>query len=347
MKKKIILSDVSLRDGNHAVSHQIDKKIISEYCNFCEKIGIDVVEVGHGNGLGASSLSIGRSKVKDRDFYLLARSILKKSKMSIHSIPGFSKIDDLSKAIDLGVDIVRVGCNSTDIDITKKQIDYCFKSKVEAWGVLMMFHLVLDKDKYLDKIKFLVDLGIKNIIIMDSAGYMLPSDIQKVFKKIKNKFKVNLGMHAHNNLGMAIANSIISISSGGTILDSSIRGFGAGAGNAQLEVLATVLKRLKHDIKLNFEQLYDFAEYFPKLCEKKVNYENVFSNPENILSAEHGIFSGFSSKVDYFSKKFNVSKIEAFKAIGEKKLVAGQEDLVMNILYNLKNKKNKKSKIKK
>ncbi len=341
MKKKIILSDVSLRDGNHAVSHQIDKKIITEYCNFCEKIGIDVVEVGHGNGLGASSLSIGRSKVKDNEFFSLARSILKKSKLSIHSIPGFSKISDVSKAIDLGVDIVRVGCNSTDIDISKKQIDYCLKSKIEVWGVLMMFHLVLDKDKYLDKIKFLIDMGVKNVIIMDSAGYMLPDDIQKVFKKIKKNFKLNLGMHAHNNLGMAIPNSVIAVSSGGTILDSSIRGFGAGAGNAQLEILATVLKRLKYDVKLNFDQLYNFAENFPKLCSKRVSYKNVFSNPENILSAEHGIFSGFSSKVDYFSKKFNVSKIEGFKAIGKKKLVAGQEDLIMNILYNLKKSKNK------
>ncbi|MDC0972205.1 hypothetical protein OAR45_03260 [Candidatus Pelagibacter sp.] len=341
MKKKIILSDVSLRDGNHAVSHQIDKKIIRDYCNFCEKIGIDIVEVGHGNGLGASSLSVGRSKVKDKDLFTLARSILKKSKLSIHSIPGFSKINDVSKAIHLGVDIVRVGCNSTDIDISKKQIDYCFKSKVEVWGVLMMFHLVLDKNKYLDKIKFLVDLGIKNVIIMDSAGYMLPQDIQKVFQNIKKKFNINIGMHAHNNLGMAIPNSITSITAGGTILDSSIRGFGAGAGNAQLEVLATVLKRLKYDIKLNFDQLYNFAEYFPKLCENRVEYKNVFSNPENILSAENGIFSGFSSKVDYFSKKFNVSKIEGFKEIGKKKLVAGQEDLIMNILYNLKKTKKK------
>ena len=146
-KKKIIISDVTLRDGNHAVNHSINEKVIKKYCNLIDETGVNIVEVGHGNGLGASSLSIGRSSVTDEKALKIARSHLKKTKLSIHSIPGFSKINDLKVAINCGVDIFRIGTNSTEIDTTFSQIEFCNKNKVECWGVLMMAHLVYDKKK--------------------------------------------------------------------------------------------------------------------------------------------------------------------------------------------------------
>ena len=121
---KIIISDVTLRDGNHAINHSINEKIIRNYCEFIEETGVKIVEVGHGNGLGASSLSIGRSNISDEKALKTARSILKKTKLSIHSIPGFSRIDDLKKAIDCGVDIFRIGTNSTEIDTIYSQIEF-------------------------------------------------------------------------------------------------------------------------------------------------------------------------------------------------------------------------------
>ena len=179
-KNKIIISDVTLRDGNHAVNHSINEKVIRSYCELIDETGVNIVEVGHGNGLGASSLSIGRSNISDEKALKIARSTLKKTKLSVHSIPGFSRIDDLKKAIDCGVDIFRIGTNSTEIDTTFSQIEFCKKNNVEYWGVLMMAHLVYDKEKtYLDKIKFLNDLGVKTIVIMDSAGIFLPDLVKK------------------------------------------------------------------------------------------------------------------------------------------------------------------------
>jgi 4-hydroxy 2-oxovalerate aldolase len=163
--KKIIISDVTLRDGNHAVNHRISLKTIQEYCSFVEKAKIPIVEVGHGNGLGASSLSIGRSYVPDSLALKKARSILKKTKLSIHSIPGFSTLDHIKSAIDCGVDIFRIGCNSTEIDTIIKQVDYCKKNNVETWGVLMMFHLIYPDKEYLNKIKLSAHIRIVAIFI--------------------------------------------------------------------------------------------------------------------------------------------------------------------------------------
>ena len=337
--KKIIISDVTLRDGNHAVNHRISLKTIHEYCSFVEKAKIPIVEVGHGNGLGASSLSIGRSYVPDNLALKKARSILKKTKLSIHSIPGFSTLDHIKSAIDCGVDIFRIGCNSTEIDTIIKQVDYCKKNNVETWGVLMMFHLIYPDKEYLKKIKFLKDIGLKTVVIMDSAGCLLPSDVKKIFLNIK-KFKLNFGFHAHNNLGCAVYNTIEALNAGATILDASMRGFGAGAGNTQLEILLTILKNKKLIQEINLDSVYQMSENFRLILENDgLNYVNAFSEPMNVLSANFGLFSGFASQVNFFSKKFKLSKLEAFKAIAEKKLVAGQEDLIMNIMYNLKNKK--------
>jgi 4-hydroxy 2-oxovalerate aldolase len=340
-KNKLIVSDVSLRDGNHAVSHKINKDIIKNYCIEAEKTNVQIIEVGHGNGLGASSLSIGRSLITDEQALKTARKNLKKTKLSIHSIPGFARIDDLKMAIDCGVDIFRIGTNSTEIDTLNSQIEFCKKNNLETWGVMMMAHLVYNKEKdYLKQIKYLVDLGIKTIVIMDSAGIFLPNDIADIFTNIKKKFKINLGFHGHNNFGCAVWNSIIAYQNGANIIDASIKGFGAGAGNTQLDVLITVLEKLniKTDIRIN--NLYDLAKKFPTLLKKnKINFKNPFSEPKNIMSANYGLFSGFASKVDYYSEKFKLDDVEAFRSIGKKRLVAGQEDLIFNILLNLKNKK--------
>ena len=341
VKNKAIISDVTLRDGNHAVNHSINEKVIRSYCELIDETGVNIVEVGHGNGLGASSLSIGRSNISDEKALKIARSALKKTKLSIHSIPGFSRIDDLKKAIDCGVDIFRIGTNSTEIDTTFSQIEFCKKNNVEYWGVLMMAHLVYDKEKtYLDKIKFLHNLGVKTIIIMDSAGIFLPDDLKEIITNIKKKFKIRVGFHGHNNFGSAVWNSVTAHLYGAEIIDVSIKGFGAGAGNTQMDVFLTVLEKINIKTNIKINKIYQIAKKFPKILEKeKIKYKNPFSEPKNIMSANYGLFSGFASKVDYFSEKFNLDDIEAFKAIGSKRLVAGQEDLIFNVLYNLKKKK--------
>ena len=338
--KKLIISDVTLRDGNHAVNHKINEKIIKKYCEKIDETGIDLVEVGHGNGLGASSLAIGYSSVSDKKSLKLARSVLKKAKLSVHSIPGFSRIDDLKLAIDCGVDIFRIGTNATEIDTTFSQIEFCKKNNVETWGVLMMAHLVVDKKKsYLNKIKMLKEIGINTIVIMDSAGILLPNQLTEIIKNIKKKFKIKVGFHGHNNLGTAVWNSIAAIDSGAEIIDVSIKGFGAGAGNTQMDIFLTVVKKLGFKTNINLQDIYNLAKEFPDILKKeKIKYQNPFSEPKNIMSANYGLFSGFASKVDYYSNKLKLNDMNAFRAIGEKKLVAGQEDLIFNILYNLKKK---------
>jgi 4-hydroxy 2-oxovalerate aldolase len=200
----------------------------------------------------------------------------------------------------------------------------------------------MNNKEYVNKIKFLKTLGLKTVIIMDSAGCILPSEVKKIFLELK-KIKVNFGFHAHNNLGNAIWNSIEAYKGGANILDVSLRGFGAGAGNAQMEILLTILKKMykKTFERFDMNQIHHMSENFRKILDKnRIKNINSFSEPMNILSANYGLFSGFASHVNNFSKIFRVNKLKSFEAIGSKKLVAGQEDLIMNIMFNLSGKKN-------
>ena len=337
LKKNIIISDVTLRDGNHAINHQIPKEALKNYCKASSDAGIKIIEVGHGNGLGASSLSIGKSKIKMQEALKLAKENIGKSKLSIHSIPGFSTIEEIKKAIDCGVDIFRIGTNSPDVDISFQQINFCQKKNKEVWGVLMMSHLVFEKKEYLTKVKSLLNEGVKTIIFMDSAGYFLPNDVKEIFQNLTQRFKANFGFHGHNNLGCAVWNSVIAANYGCKILDASIRGFGAGAGNTQLEVLASVLKKLGAKTNLSMEKIFYLSDRFPNMF-KNVSIKNCFSNASNILSANYGLFSGFAPKVENFSKKYKINRFKSYEAIGKRKLVAGQEDLIPDILLDLKKK---------
>ena len=239
--KEIIISDHTLRDGNHSVSHKISLNQIEKYCKFAESANIPIVEVGHGNGLGASSLLIGTSNHTDEEMISTARKNLLKTKLCVHSIPGISTLKkNIIPAIDLGVDIFRIASHCTEATVTKTHIEYLKNHNKTVYGVLMMSSLC-NTNTLVEESKKMESYGADAIIIMDSTGTYLPFDVEERIKALTNNLKINVGFHGHNNLNMSVINSIVAIQQGASIIDACIRGFGAGAGNTQLEILVPVL----------------------------------------------------------------------------------------------------------
>ena len=199
--------DLTLRDGSHAISHQLTEKMIIEYCDFAEDAGIEVIEVGHGNGLGASSLLIGESLLSDSDIIKIARSRLKNTKLSVHIIPGFATIKrDIDIAISLGVDIFRIASHCTEASLTKSHIEYLSSKGKTVYGALMMA-ATCSPDILFDEALKMKNYGAKAIIIMDSTGSFLPKDVSIIIKLLK-KLEIPIGFHGHNNLSLSVANSL-------------------------------------------------------------------------------------------------------------------------------------------
>lgn len=328
---KVLISDPTLRDGNHAVRHLLNAQQIALYATAADRARVPIVEVGHGNGLGASSLQVGESLLSDEQMLIVARENLPNSKLGIHVIPGFATIHrDLSHALDLGVNVVRVAAHCTEADITQRHISYSRDKGKEVYGVLMMSHMAT-KEILAEEALKMESYGAEGVIIMDSAGAYLPTDVLERITELVEKLTVPIGFHAHNNLGLAIANSIMAVEAGATILDGTARGFGAGAGNAQLEVLVAVLHKMGYETGIDLYKMLDAAD----IVEKDVAPSVPTIKSTSVVSGLSGVFSGFDKHVDRISREYNVDPRDVYFELGRRKVVAGQEDLIIEVAVNL------------
>lgn len=328
---RVLISDPTLRDGNHAVKHQLSVKQVRAYAAAAETAGIPIVEVGHGNGLGASSLQVGESLISDAEMLSAAREVLNNSRLGIHVMPGFATIrKDITHAIDLGVDVFRVASHCTEADVTQRQIGYIREKGKEVFGVLMMIHMA-SKEVLLEEALKMESYGAEAVILMDSAGASLPADVQEKVGELSKNLNVPVGYHAHNNLGMAIANSVTAVQAGATIIDGTARGFGAGSGNAQIEVLVAVFEKMGVSTGIDLYKILDAAD----LAEKELLRVIPRISSVSVVSGLAGIFSGFAAPVERISKEYGVDARDIFFELGRRKVVAGQEDLILEVATRL------------
>jgi len=331
----IRISDPTLRDGNHAVAHQLSATQIARYAQAAEKAGIPIVEVGHGNGIGASSLQVGLSREDDVTMLTTAREKLSRSALGIHCIPGFATIErDLRVAIDIGVDVVRVASHCTEADITERHIGYVRDRGKEAVGVLMMSHMA-SVDVLQEQAAKMEAYGAEAVILMDSAGAMLPPDVTERVAALTQQLRISVGFHAHNNLGMAVANSVAAAQAGATILDGTARGFGAGAGNTQLEVMVAVLEKIGFSTGIDIYSVLDLGD----MAEKEIMPAVPTIKSISVVSGLAGVFSGFNKHVDRIAGQFRVDPRDVFFELGRRKIVAGQEDIILEVARQLAERK--------
>lgn len=334
----ILIIDSTIRDGSHAIRHQLTAEQIDAYACAADAAGIPIVMVGHGNGLGASSLQVGESLLPDGDMLKTARRNLKKSKLGVYVIPGFATIHkDLEQAIANGVDVFCIGSHCTEADTTERHIRYVQSQGKKAYGNLMMTHMASSKI-LAEECKKLESYGASGVILMDSAGSYLPKDVAEKITALVKAVKIPVGFHAHNNLSLAVANSLAAVEAGAMILDACSRGFGAGAGNAQLEALVPVLEKMGFKTGIDFYKLLDASD----IAEAQLIKELPRTNPVSIVSGLAGVFSGFVKHVERISAQYGVDPRDIFFELGKRNAVAGQEDLIIEVASQLADKKRHK-----
>lgn len=338
MQKNILIIDSTLRDGSHAMSHQFTAQNISEYAKGAEIAKTKILVVGHGMGLGASSLQQGKSLLSDKEMLTTAKKQLKKTKLGVFFIPGYGTIkNDLEPLLPIGIDIIMVASHCTEANITRQHIQYAIKNGIKAYGVLMMSHMA-SAQILLEQAKLMESYGASGIILMDSAGASLPKDVAEKISTLVKGLKIAVGFHAHNNLGMAISNSIIAIENGATIIDTCSRGLGAGAGNCQLEVLVGVLNKLGYKTGLDLYPLMDNSEnVIAKLMKKPLEINYI-----TLMGGITGVVSAFAPHVKKAAERFDVDPRDILIELGRRQVVGGQEDMIVDVATFLKEKKEKK-----
>jgi 4-hydroxy 2-oxovalerate aldolase len=246
-------------------------------------------------------------------------------------IPGFATIEkDVKSALKAGVDVVRVASHCTEADLCERHIGFVRDSGRTAYGVLMMSHMA-PPEILAEEARKMESYGAEAIIFMDSAGFYLPADVTERVAMLRSQLGIPVGFHAHNNLGRAIANSVAALEAGATMLDGTARGFGAGAGNAQLEVLVAVLDRMGYQTGVNLYRMLDAAD----LAERELMKIVPTIKSTSIVSGLNGVFSGFAKPVERISKQFSVDPRDVWSELGRRKVVAGQEDLIIEVASEL------------
>ncbi|MER8095960.1 4-hydroxy-2-oxovalerate aldolase [Streptomyces goshikiensis] len=328
----VVIHDPTLRDGQHAVRHQLGVAALRGYAEAADAAGIPVVEVGHGNGLGASSLQVGRAAVSDDLMLSTVREALRTSKMGVFMLPGWGTCEDLRKAVAHGADVIRVGVHCTETSLAERHLGFLGEQDADAHCVLMMSHMATPAE-LAEHAARVVGYGARAVGIMDSAGHFLPQDVTERIGAIREAVGdgVPVIFHGHNNLGMAVANSVAAAGAGAGIIDGCARGFGAGAGNTQLEVLVPVLERTGFRTGIDLYALLDAAEF----AERELMPAPPTTGSLSIVSGLAGVFSGFKHQVLDLAGRAGVDPRDVFFELGRRQAIAGQEDLIVDVVAEL------------
>jgi 4-hydroxy 2-oxovalerate aldolase len=329
-RKPIQIHDPTLRDGHHAVRHSLGADQLRAYARAADAAHVPVVEVGHGNGLGASSLQVGRARLSDDQMLEATREVLPTSKLAVFMLPGWGTTTDLKNALARGVDLVRIGTHCTEGSLAERHLGFLREQGVEAHCVLLMSHMA-SPERLAQECALLVGWGATGVGIMDSAGHYLPADVTERISAMRAAVDVPIMFHGHNNLGMAVANSVAAAEAGATILDACARGFGAGAGNTQLEVLVPVLERLGYDTGIDLYGLLEAAD----IAERELMPAPPTVDSLSVVSGLAGVFSGFKAPVLDIAAREGVDPRDVFFELGRRQAVAGQEDLIVDVALAL------------
>lgn len=324
------LIDTTLRDGMHAVSHQLTPAQMAAVAAQLDAAGVYMLEVGHGDGLGGSCFQYGFAKAHELEYFKAVAKVLTRSKLGALLIPGIGTIEDLEAAVACGVSMVRVATHVTEADTGEQHIKFAKAHNLTTVGFLMMSHMA-EPEKILEQARLFESYGADIVYVTDSAGALLPDGVKARISLVREKLSIPVGFHAHNNLGLAVANTLAAIEAGASFVDGTLAGMGAGAGNAQLEVLAGVLQKAGYQSGVDFYTLMDASR---DLVSPLMHRPQIIST-EALAIGYAGAYGSFLLHSRRAAEKFGVDARDILMELGRRKTVGGQEDMIIDVAIEL------------
>jgi 4-hydroxy 2-oxovalerate aldolase len=329
----IRIVDTTLRDGSHAVKHQFTLEDVKSIASALDEAGVYGIEISHGDGLAGSSIQYGWALYSDEQRLSSASEVVKNNKIAILLIPGIGTRKDLQRAIEHGAKIARIATHVTEADISEQHIKMAKDMGLEVMTFLMLAHME-SPGKVLEQAKLMESYGADVVYVVDSAGAMLPDDARARVGTLKEHLTVEVGFHAHNNLGLAIGNTLAAIQEGATVVDGTLCGLGAGAGNAPTEVLVAVLDKLSYKTDIDLYKIMDAAE---DVMRPRMHRPQIIDMASLTLGYA-GVYSSFLLHIYKAAERFKVEPLDILLELGRRKVVGGQEDMIVDVAYELSHK---------
>lgn len=324
------LTDSTLRDGSHAVAHQFTEVQVRNIVRALDRAGVPVIEVSHGDGLGGSSFNYGFSHTDELRLLRAAIEETTNSKIAILMLPGIGIKEDLVQAHDVGVAVARIATHCTEADISEQHLRLSKELGMETVGFLMMSHMISPDELVLQAQK-MESYGADCVYVVDSAGAMTINDARSRVGRLKETLSCQVGLHAHNNLSLAVANSLAAIEEGADQIDGCTTGLGAGAGNCPTEILVAACERSGYTTGVDTLEMMDAAEQVVRPIQPT---QGVIDR-DGLLLGYVGVYGSFLLHSKRAAERYGVDVKDILLELGERKVVGGQEDMIIDVAMEL------------
>ncbi|AVZ41000.1 4-hydroxy-2-oxovalerate aldolase [Dietzia sp. JS16-p6b] len=313
-----------------SVSHQFTAQNVADIARGLDRAGVRTIEVAHGIGIGASSIQYGQAAETDPDYVRAAVEAVKNADIAVLYVPGIATLGDLGAAVSAGATTVRVAVHCTEADCAQQPVEWAKAQGLTVMCFLMMSH-TLQPAELAAQAALLDSYGADVVYVVDSAGAMVPRQAGDRVAALRDRISTDVGFHAHNNLGVGVANALTAAERGATFIDGSLRGLGASAGNAQTEVLAAAFERAGWQTNVELFPLIDTAEH---ILAPLMTHPQIIDETALVLGYA-GVYSTFFHPTKRAARKFGVSTRDILMELGRRGVIGGQEDMIIDVASQL------------